>query len=125
LAPRQKSVEIGRLDDGAHVAHRPDEVAREVDSLDPDPAPVRPGQPDEHSYGRGLARAVGSQKAEDLARVQLEGNVRNGLARAETLGEVLRGKHDLARSTAHTTHPADSLTRGSSSHLPPTTDHLV
>ena len=98
LPPRQVAVEVRRLDDRADVRHGPREVPRHVEAADPDATAVRPREADEHPDRRRLAGPVRAQESEDLAGADLEGDVRNRLAAAEALGEVLGGEDDLGLS---------------------------
>src|SRR6185503_7914905 len=67
-----------------------DRFARRVDVVagDPGPASRRNQEAGEHADGRRLARPVGPQEAEDLARVDLEADVIDGDERSERTGQV-------------------------------------
>src|SRR6266508_3053185 len=95
LAPGQVVVAIGRLYAGADVPPRLRKIAREIEDANADPAAIGARQAHEHADRRRLARAVGAQKAEDLAGIELEGNIRNCFPVAEALGQILGRKDDL------------------------------
>jgi hypothetical protein len=105
LAPRQVLVEVGGLHDAADVRHGRGVLAREVEAANANHAGVRPRQSHEHADRGGLAGAVGSEKTEHLAGIDLEGHVSDGDARPEAFRQVARGKDDLG-------HGGDFLTRG-------------
>src|SRR5205823_8298118 len=49
-----------------------------VEAAQASPAARRPQDGTQHAHGRGLARAVGTEQTEDLARVRLEADVVHG-----------------------------------------------
>src|SRR5207245_6710889 len=70
-----EAIEIGRLAEASDVAQRLLEVASNVESADCDLAGRRLDEADQHADGGRLAGAVWSEKAEDLARLELKRNV--------------------------------------------------
>src|SRR5436853_6294883 len=72
FAAGHEAIEIGRLDDAADAAHRFFEIAIEIVIANRDAAVGRLDETDEHADRRRLARAVGSEEAEDFAGVKFE-----------------------------------------------------
>ncbi|MNR04424.1 hypothetical protein D3C85_1203870 [compost metagenome] len=70
------------------VAH----LAAVVGAQDVDPARGGGLQPQDHAKGRGLARAIGAEKAADRALLDLEAQIRNGLKAAVSLADPIKRK---------------------------------
>ena len=60
----------------------------------------RPGQPEQQLHGRGLARAVGPEETEDLARLDAQGQVDQRIGAAVALGQPV-GVDDGATRGGH------------------------
>ena len=90
LATRHALVEADRI---GQVADPTLDLARlpgRVQTHDRGLAVGRLGQAEEHQDGRGLARAVLAEQAEDLARVDLQVQAVDGRERAVSLGQLAR-----------------------------------
>ena len=70
-----------------------DGVADDVMAADADRAVVGGEIARHHLHGGGFARAIGTQKAQHLARPHGQAQARHGSDRPETLGEVLNFDH--------------------------------
>ena len=89
FASGHESIEIGSLDDAADVAQRLLEIASNVESADRDVAGGRLDEADQHADGGRLSRTVWSEKAEDLARLELKRNVVDDGALADDFGKAI------------------------------------
>ena len=69
LVDREILVEAEALRHIAHMLLRRFRIGHGIDAIDGHRAAVRPHHAGEHAHGGGLARAVGSDEAEDLARL--------------------------------------------------------
>ena len=87
LVDRQQLVERELLRHVADAAFDAFRILRDVDAADERGAAGRPQQAAQHADGGGLARAVGAQEAEDLARLDAEGQVVHGDEVTEAAGK--------------------------------------
>ena len=71
-------------------------TARDADA-EPDIAPVRLGDADQHAQQAGLARAVEPEDEQTLAPANVEGHVLEHRRAAVALGQALGLEHDAAR----------------------------
>ena len=87
----QRGLELEVAVEAALLRHVADAVLGGLVQLlaeQPHLAAVRAEDVEHHADGRRLARAVGAQQAEDFAGVDVEGDIGNGLDRAEALAEA-------------------------------------
>ena len=108
LAPRQELVEVRRLHDAAHAAHRGLELLPEIMPVDDDAAPRRLHEADEHPDRRRLSRAVRPEEPEHLAAVERKGHVRDDFPVAIALREPFGGQDDVGGAHGHVVRHASS-----------------
>jgi hypothetical protein len=101
LGHRHLPEDRGLLAQVAHAQARSLEHGqpRHVVPVEQDLAAVRRDHPHGHAEGRGLARAVGPEQADDLALVDVEGDVLDDGAIAEALRQALRAEQRHRRSS--------------------------
>ncbi len=99
LAHRQVFVEAEAL---RHVAHAPLDLARlaaDIEAQARSLAGVRRQQPAQHADGRGLAAAIGPEKAEDRAARHVQREIIHHLLAVEALGQAAHA--DRLRRVTH------------------------
>src|SRR5207248_2715080 len=94
--------------EGRVLEHQPDplpyarRITHDVDARNPRAARGRAQQSAEHRDGRRLARAVGAEKAEYLARLHVEVDTPDRLDVAVLLHEAAGLDHSLGHALTHT-----------------------
>ena len=97
---------------GWHVADVPpdlDAVGHAVEAQDGGATPRREDEVQERPDGRRLAGAVGPEEAEDLAALDLQVEVLDGMDVAVVLGQALRQDGGRWRALAHVVHRPTAL----------------